>query len=261
VTIYLEGAAWPAVEHVPSDRTLVVVPLGSTEQHGPHLPFDTDTRIATAVARRVASAGAPGRHSVLAPSIGIGASGEHQDFAGTLSIGTRALTELLVELGRSATVWAGRVLLVTGHGGNVAAVTAATRRLVDEGRDVAWVPAVPAEAVLEVVSTPDAHAGRVETSLMLRLDPSAVDLPAARPGRTTPLDILMPDLRANGVRAVAPSGVLGDPAGANAREGAALLAAAVGEVSRRVRHWQRRDTGLLGAPQAGVVRTTVGGRA
>ena len=99
-----------------------VVPVGSLEQHGPHLPLDTDTRIAVAVARRACA----GRAGVaLAPAFGVGASGEHADFPGTLSIGTEVLTACLIELGRHASLHWAAVLLVNGHGGNAAAVEAA----------------------------------------------------------------------------------------------------------------------------------------
>ena len=202
---------WPEVEDGP--RRLLVVPVGSLEQHGPHLPLDTDTRIAVAVARRACA----GRAGVaLAPAFAIGASGEHAAFPGTLSIGTEALRSCLIELGRHASQHWPAVLLVNGHGGNASAVQAAIDRLRYEGRACAsWHAGLPGG---------DAHAGRSETSVMLALDPGAVRLEAAARGDIRPLTEILPVLRARGVRAVSANGVLGDPAGASAAEGERLLA-------------------------------------
>ena len=135
----LAGARWPDVEH--TTRRLLVVPVGSLEQHGPHLPLDTDTRIAEAVARRACA----GRAGVaLAPAFCVGASGEHADFPGTLSIGTEALTACLIELGRHASLHWPALLLVNGHGGNATAVEAAVGRLRYEGRTaLAWHAGLP----------------------------------------------------------------------------------------------------------------------
>src|ERR1700678_4809531 len=161
----LSRAHWPEVEAGP--RRLLVVPIGSLEQHGAHLPLDTDTRGAAAVASRACA----GRSGVgLAPAIPIGASGEHADFPGTLSIGHVALSTLLVELGRHASLHWPTMLVVNGHGGNVAAIGDARATLRAEGRDCqVWHagvrPALLAAAGLPLVA--DAHAGRVETSLML----------------------------------------------------------------------------------------------
>ena len=214
----LARARWPEVAAGP--RRLLVVPLGSLEQHGPHLPLDTDTRIAREVASR-ACARRPGVG--LAPPVAVGASGEHADFPGTLSIGTAALTTLLVELGRHASLHWPAMLLVNGHGGNTPAITAAAERLRGEGRGChVWHAGVPGG---------DAHAGRTETSLMLALAPDDVLLAAAAPGETRPVNVIMPALRARGVRAVSPNGVLGDPAGASAAEGEQLLGALVAGLS------------------------------
>src|SRR5580693_10064201 len=214
MTAELANAKWPDIEAGP--RRLLVVPLGSLEQHGPHLPLDTDTRIATAVASR-ACAAHPGEGIGLAPPIAIGASGEHADFPGTLSIGTVALSALLVELGRHASLHWPTMLLVNGHGGNVTAIRDAVRQLRREGRrSHVWHAGLrPGLLATEDGVTPDAHAGRVETSMMLALAPDDVRLDAAAAGDTRPLAEILSDLGAHGVRQVSPNGVLGDPAGAS----------------------------------------------
>lgn len=192
------------------ERPLVLVPIGSTEQHGPHLPLETDTLIATSVCKRLAEA----LGGYVAPAIGIGASGEHQGFPGVLSIGTDALRTVLVELVRSLSSWARRVVLVNGHGGNVEAVTSAVDQLLVEGHCVSWVPcAAPG----------DAHAGRTETSIMLHLAPWLVRPHRAERGNTRPILDLLPELRTHGVLALSSNGVLGDPTGASAAEGSALF--------------------------------------
>jgi mycofactocin precursor peptide peptidase len=190
----------------------VIVPLGSLEQHGPHLPLDTDTRIAVAVAAAVA-ARRPG--VAVAPPLAFGASGEHDAFPGTVSIGTAALTDVLVELGRDVSRHWGALLLVNGHGGNRDAVSAALRRLDGEGKRCAAFSVSPRHG--------DAHAGRAETSMLLHLDPAAVRSEDAEPGETQPITELIGRLRNEGVRSVSPNGVLGDPAGATAAEGRRLI--------------------------------------
>ncbi|MCU1637739.1 MAG: mftE [Microbacteriaceae bacterium] len=198
----------------------VLVPIGSTEQHGPHLPLSTDTTVAVAVAERVAvELGA-----VLAPALPYGASGEHQGFPGTVSIGTDALAVVIVELVRSISNWAGRIVIVNGHGGNVAALSYAVPLLRDQGHRVSWVPCAV---------TGDAHAGRTETSIMLHVASELVDLSRAEPGATAPLHELLSDLASRGVAAVSPNGILGDPTGAHAFEGGELLDHMVAGVLRR----------------------------
>jgi creatinine amidohydrolase len=210
---------------------VLVVPVGATEQHGPHLPLGSDTDIAQALADRLA-ARVP--EVVVAPALPYGSSGEHQAFPGTLSIGQSAIELLLLELGRSATETFPRVVFVSSHGGNAQPVARAVRLLQAEGHDArAWSPAACWRG--------DAHAGRTETSVMLALHPERVELETAAPGDTRPLREVIGELRAGGVAAVSPNGVLGDPTGASAAEGARLLAAAVDELAAAVHAWPGPD--------------------
>ncbi|GAA4904340.1 creatinine amidohydrolase [Actinomycetospora succinea] len=213
----LGDARWAECEDVP----VLLVPVGATEQHGPHLPLRTDTTVAATVAARSGL--------TTAPALPYGASGEHEGFPGTVSIGTETLAAVIVELGRSACRFARRLVLVNGHGGNVGALRVAVPMLRAEGRDVAWFPCgVPGA---------DAHAGRHETSVMLALAPDAVRVDLAAPGNTAPLRELMPAIAAGSVRDVSPSGVLGDPAGASGAEGAETVSVMVAGLVTAVERW------------------------
>ena len=216
MAVHLSGLTWLEV----ADRSVLVVPVGSCEQHGPHLPFDTDLRIAAALADRLADERAD---VVVGPALTIGASGEHESFPGTLSIGTEALVSVVVELGRSALppVDSGRpapfraVLFVNGHGGNIEALARAQTQLLAEGRDVlVWHPRVP---------DGDSHAGRTETSMMLAIDPSCVHVDRLEAGSTARWREIGPTVIAEGLRAVTDNGILGDPRDADATHGRQLL--------------------------------------
>jgi mycofactocin precursor peptide peptidase len=204
--------SWPEVDE--TERGLVVaVPVGSCEQHGPHLPLATDTFVAEAlcaalVARR--------DDVVVAPVVGIGASGEHAGFAGTLSVGTDALAGYLTELVRSARDWARGVVVVSGHGGNADALELVAATAAREGDTLC--------CFLPSVRGGDAHAGRTETSILLTLDSAMVRHNELVQGVTEPLDVLLPALRRDGVAAVSANGVLGDPRGATSDEGRVVLA-------------------------------------
>ncbi|MGJ7441208.1 mycofactocin biosynthesis peptidyl-dipeptidase MftE [Aquipuribacter sp. MA13-6] len=226
-------------------RPLLVVPVGSTEQHGPHLPLGTDSVVAEALARALVQdlhADHPDLDPVLAPPLAYGASGEHDGFPGTVSVGLEVLRLAVVELGRSARSWSGRLLLVNGHGGNARALAGAVDLLRQEGSDAAWWPCtVPRSAV----PAPDAHAGRTETSLLLHLAPADVRTGRARPGVVAPVEQLLGRLRADGVRGVSANGVLGDPTGADPAEGAAALADMLVRARRATTAWQVGADGRL----------------
>ena len=218
----LGSCTWPDLDRGAPPRLLV--PLGATEQHGPHLPLCTDTVIACAVAEGAARE----RPDVaVAPALPYVASGEHAAFPGTLSLGLEALERALVELVRSADHFAD-VVLVSWHGGNAEAVGRAVARSRADGRAASWWEPRLGAAGADLRT--DAHAGRIETSLMLAIAPELVgeDRPA---GPSASITALLPALRERGVRAVSSNGVLGDARKATADAGRALLASFVADLA------------------------------
>ena len=238
----LSQIAWVDVPSKP----LILVPVGSTEQHGPHLPFDTDTVIAVSAAEGIATVLADHDiEALVAPAIAYGASGEHQGFPGTMSIGHEALRVQVIELVRSLSNWAGRVIFINGHGGNVPTLASAVVQMRDEQHEVCWLACA-------FETTSDAHAGAAETSVMLHLAPSRVDMSRAAPGQLAPLADLMAALQSNGVRSVSESGVLGDPTAASSAHGAELMEWLIVDGAARIRLPRLDDRGHLVAPSVGV---------
>jgi mycofactocin system creatininase family protein len=227
VTTRLGDATWTDLWDL-APRPIIAVPVGSCEQHGPHLPLDTDTRIAVALAEGLAASFEPG-DVMIGPTLEATSSGEHAAFPGTLSIGADLVERTVVELVRSAD-WSAGVVLVNGHGGNSRAIQHAVDTLLGEQRRVlAWWPHV---------RNGDAHAGETETSMMLAIAPALVRMSRAEAGRPEPLVDLIDELRADGVRAVSPNGVLGDPRGATVGHGKALLTRLIIDLVAAVDEWR-----------------------
>ena len=195
---------------------ILVLPLGAWEQHGPHLPLDTDTVIINRViSEAVATPELLTADLLIAPTVSITASDEHQGFPGTLSTGTQALKDSVVAICRSAS-WARGVCIVNGHGGNADALAAITSALEYE------------QITHSVWSLPsyvggDMHAGHTETSLMLHISPESV--------RNVPLESgthitrgIVDEMREHGVRGISTNGIIGDASTATASHGEAVLA-------------------------------------
>jgi len=196
-------------------RRTLLVPVGSFEQHGSHLPLTTDTIVATTVCNDVATV----RDVDVAPAFPYGASGEHEGFWGLLSLGTDATAQALVELVRSARASWSRLVFVSGHGGNFEALHRVVTVAQVEGDDVlVWFP---------TDHEGDAHAGVTETSVLLSVDPALVR--EERAVFAAP-EGWMAQARRSGVRAISPTGVLGDPSDATAERGRTLRARWCGEV-------------------------------
>jgi creatinine amidohydrolase len=209
-----------------------IIPLGATEQHGPHLPAGTDTFRAEALAARLAVA--LGR-ALIAPVIPIGCSEEHRGFAGTLSLRHETLAAILVDVGDSlARQGFRRLVFLSAHGGNGRALAMAVEELQRTKPEmVIWRSGSLAESVEMALTSSDhagidpaeagIHAGERETSEMLALRPDLVDMARAEPGYTGDMAAVLPTLQTSGVRPVSHNGVLGDPRRASAERGAFYL--------------------------------------
>ena len=228
----LERATWPELdEWIAAGARLAVLGLGSTEQHGPHLPLATDTWVAAALARRFCER-VP--DAVALPALPLGCAREHLDFPGTLSLDETTLEAVLVDVVRSvARAGFARMLVFSAHGGNEAllarvgpALTAAGAPMqvlvhADLDRTTARLHAVAAQHGVGTAAAGH-HAGAVETSMLLHLAPESVRRERLAEGR---VDVPEPvaDLFYPSLRAGAPNGTVGDPRGASGRAGAAYL--------------------------------------
>lgn len=165
-------------------EAVVLIPVGATEQHGPHLPTGTDALIASAVCTAAAAQAATrsDRSLIVAPCVSFGASDHHLPFGGTLSLSPETLLAVILDLARCVAAQGGRrLVLVNGHGGNVgichaAAAAAAMRYALAVAHLDYWRVARP-----ESETPIPGHAGEFETSLVLALRPELVGEPVARP--------------------------------------------------------------------------------
>jgi len=234
--MYLGDATWPEAGDQLADRSLALVPLGSTEQHGPHLPLSTDHLIAEAFAREAADRA----DVVCTPTVTVGVSPHHRQFHGTLSVDPPAFRAYVESLSRSiADQGLDRIVYVNAHGGNVEHLQEVGRRLHVDGTAYAiewmWNEAIP-DLVDELFDHNGPHAGPKETALVWYLADAVREdrLAAAREGGLTDVDPSV--LRQHGARTFFDSiensdnGAFGDPTEASAAAGERLFEAATDQL-------------------------------
>ncbi len=176
--IFYADMSWPETNAAAKDGRVAPIPVGSTEQHGPHLPTKTDAfiaeRICVEVAKRKPAA------SFVMPAVGYGYNEHHLDFPATIHINHETLIRFVIDIGKSlAHHGFAKIILVNGHGSNSAPMEIAARRITLESEkslcaSLDYLAIAP--EVFELLEGEDAHAGEIETSLMLYLDPDNVDM-------------------------------------------------------------------------------------
>jgi creatinine amidohydrolase len=245
-----ERLTWREVRRAAAEDRVALIPVATLEDHGPHLPVDTDLRIVAEICERVATR--MDGEVVLLPPVPHGFSPHHMDFPGAVTIGWQTFTEYCADVGRSlARHGFKRLLYLNGHGSNQNLVEMAARLVVLDHPEVlaaaAFYLASPEGlATVERVrsSAPGgmAHACELETSIYLAIDPEAVDMELAVDEQGYPAgDHAWMDW-VDGPLKLMPwwssfsdSGVQGEPTKASADKGAALLEAAVAECGAYVR--------------------------
>jgi creatinine amidohydrolase len=206
-------------EAIKSGYDTVLMAVGSTEQHGPHLPLGTDALLGDAIAEELAQC--LGK-TLVAPTVRVGVSEHHMTFAGSMTLCEEVLEEVLVDCCRSLARHGFRnIVLIPTHGGNVTTVDRTVERLMREsisakvhahaGREINLAAMVEVGGKYGV--TPGevgGHAGHFETSVMLEQYPNLVDMKKATRGNVELGSDLEEKLHTLGMQRFSPVGILGD---------------------------------------------------
>lgn len=238
---------WPEIREAIGEERVVLLPVGAIEQHGHHLPVDSDSLIAEEICRR-AAAEMPDR-AIVAPTIAYGFNPNHMDFPGTITIGIQTLVNYGIDVCKSIAYHGfSRILIVNGHGGNISALDVVAKVVtLETGAFVAMVSHFTIEpvkrAVLETKESPSGggmvHADEYETSVYLAIRPEAVQMDKAvrelglPPSRYFWIDQFSGGENITSASFMEPwstfseSGVLGDPTVASKEKGERYVAEAV----------------------------------
>lgn len=228
---------WPEIRESAKEGRVVVVPIGTIEDHGPHLPVDTDDRLCWEICQR-AGALIPDK-VVVVPPVLHGYSPHHMDFPGAISIGAQTFVNYVLDVCKSlAHHGFKRILIVNGHGSNAHLLDSVARLTIveTEGRVLCvafgfWILARFAEVAGQILEEPPdrgGHADETETSIYLAIKPELVDMSKAPKELRSPYAYLAPGLL--GPIHVWPyhsthteSGIVGDATLASKEKGEKLL--------------------------------------
>jgi creatinine amidohydrolase len=235
--MYLAAESWPDLDAYFENESLALVPLGSTEQHGPHLPLATDHLIAEGFARAAAD-----RTGFLrTPTINVGVSPHHRQFHGTMWVDAPVFRDYVESFTRNLAYHGiDRVIYVNAHGGNVEHLREVGRRLRDEevlyAVEWMWNDSIP-ELVDDLFEHNGPHGGPKETALIQHLRPELVHddrLADARDGGFPEFEAS--EMNRHGARTFydaidnTDNGVLGDQTDATAEKGEQLFEAATDQL-------------------------------
>lgn len=258
MSVLLAEHTWPEVKNLLQNDPVVIVPTGSVEQHGPHLPLLVDYELASAVARLAAAeATAQGVTCLVTPPIWNGYSPHHMDFAGTITLQASTFMAVLTDVARSLSSHGfKRILFLNGHGGNTNLIRTTVQTLEFE-HGVSSAGANYWDLALEEINAWRQsetgginHACEFETSMMLALRSELVQLSAVQDRIVRRPSYLSPDLTVGGKVATADpfskltdTGVMGAPSLASKQRGDEVLTAVISAVARFLREFSEWEVG------------------
>ena len=231
-----------AFSRLPHEQLIAVLPVGAVEQHGPHLPLSVDALVADEIARRLAVALPEESHAIFLPTQSIAKSNEHVSYSGTLTLSVETLIAAWCEIGACvARAGVRKLVLLNAHGGNVPVMDIVARELRVRHEMLVfcvnwWSLGLPEGLYEREEVTHGIHAGDMETSVMLALDPVNVDMAKARNFRPRScqweaeyrhVSLGRGARPAWQIQDLHPSGACGNAAAASAAKGEATLAFAV----------------------------------
>ena len=235
--VSLAEMTWPEARNALAAARVVIIPTGSTEQHGPGMTLSTDITMATAMAVRVARRLFP--RALVAPSLPFGLSPHHMRFPGTITLHPDTFTAVLLDVIRSLKQHGvTHFFLLNGHGGNQAILSVVAMRARQElgvEAAIAMYSQAAADVLVERFGRAYMHACEVEASLALAAAPELVRREALAPGEELPPRFRYTALAGGGAPGgsfvdvaarmdeISANGALGDPRNASAEAGAAVL--------------------------------------
>lgn len=251
-----EEFTWPQIREAVSQNRVIVLPVGTVEQHGPHLPLVTDVLTSTEIARRAVER-AP-EQAILMPSVYYSFNEHHLDFPGTIAVEGPTLINYVTDIGRSLAHHGFRkILLLNGHGSNVPFLDIVARNITNHTEAicamVCWWSLIPTELFTELRQSAHpggmAHGCELETSLLLYLRGDLVNLREARPDfppqqseffywdLQSPSPVFFQEFFSR----YSQTGTLGDPTKATSEKGRRFLEAAVETLVRLISDLRARE--------------------
>jgi len=256
--ILYEEMTWPETKEAVAEGRVVMIPVGTTEQHGHHLPLSTDVLCCYSVCKKVAENAS--RDAVVLPPIWYGFNEHHKDFPGTLWVDWHSFISYLIDIGTSVAHHGfKRIVFVNGHGSNTPFTQIAARKITNTTEAICaalnyWDFGQEAAKKVRESDWPGgmAHACELETSLLLYLAPNLVDMSKAKKDMSFQKSkYIYWDLQGGAVGGtvafmdfwsrMSKTGVIGDPTLATKEKGELIFNAIVEGLADFIREFRKRE--------------------